>query len=124
MRDSLAVFAAGLLASQFNLLDKLAGWKGGLALLVMTFFAGVGAMATVGEFASHELRIGTLEQWQEAHDDTITGPRVRQIESLQGRQDILVSRLDRIEVLLSCLYYEIQACPGVPNPPPSGGTDR
>lgn len=107
-----------------DLLQKLSGWKGGIALLVMTFFAGMGAAMVVGDFGTHTARILALEAWQIAHDDTVTAPRGQRLNVVSENQLGLLDRFDDLETLVSCIYWNIEPerCPAAgPRPPGRGG---
>jgi len=105
-----------------DMLGRLSGWKGGFTVIVLVFLAGFGASSAIGEFGSHEIRITGLEEWRDLHEDTVTFPRALALARLQSEQSRVSDRLRRIEVLVSCMYYEIERCPDpAPNPPPSGG---
>lgn len=115
MREHLAL---ALLAIPDVIAGKLNNAKGVVLLLVGVFLAGAGAMATMGEFAGHEARIQGLETWVVAHENDVVEPTLRRLESLSES----VSRQRRMEILISCIYYDIRPCPNpAPDPPPSGG---
>lgn len=100
---------------------KLSPTQAAIVALIIAFLAGGGAYGFFGEFAGHETRIRSLEAWRVIHEDTVTAPRLRQLDAMQSTQDTNLQRLMRIETLLSCIYYEIDRCPDpAPNPPPSG----
>jgi len=121
--------AAALLVAHTNVLDRLGTWKGGFAVVVMTFAAGAGFQSTLGQFigrtSEHETRITELEEWQETHEDSVSNPIVRQIgtiatsqQDLRARQDSTFRQLDNIETLMWCGLNQILACPATnPRPP-------
>lgn len=117
MREQLAL----ALLTIPDVLGRIDKTRGVALLFAAVFLAGVGSMATMGEFAGHEARIHGLESWVVTHEDSVTAPRLRQIDALDATQRQNVGRLMRIETLLSCIYYEIERCPDpAPNPPPTG----
>ncbi len=117
MRDALIAALATTPLAWIEGLDKT---KAAAVAFIAVFLMGAGAASLFGEFAGHEGRIQILEAWREEHTEDVVGPRLRQIDAIQQRQDEDQRRLGRIEVLLACIYYEIDACPDpAPNPPPS-----
>lgn len=114
---SLNAVVVGAMSSSGDLLTKMSGWRGGLALIVLAFLAGGGVRDALDDYIGQAPRIAALEQWREFHDDSITNPRVRQLDALETRQDTLDLRLERIELLLACQYYDIVPCPGAPPRP-------
>ena len=112
----------GLLLAHTEELARILGSVRGLMVFIaMTFMAGAGTASWWGQQRSHEGRIVLVEQWILAHDDTVTGPRIRQLDELAQAASVNILRIRGIEIMLSCIYYEIRPCPNpAPDPPPTG----
>lgn len=102
-----------------GLMEWLTTGKAVTGLVLVSFLAGGGVADQLNEFLGHEPRIAALERWRLQHTDSVTSPRLRQIDRLQTRQDALVDDVSEIKLMLSCIHYEISPCPGAPPPPPA-----
>lgn len=129
-----------LAATPVDVFEKLGGWKGGLALLVLTFFAGGGSAVYLGDLRTHEgrleeleivtgvhadrnlrERVASLETYRDNHESNVVRPRVEQLVENTERLGRFENRMTELYTTVGCIYWEIPPaqCPGESIRPPT-----
>lgn len=102
--------AALLFASIGSWIEDLSKGKravlGAISLLVIGWGAGLATQVTIGDFATHERRISTLEQWRTAHVDTVSVPGIALAENNQDDIHDLREDVSEIREMVYRLYCE------------------
>lgn len=99
-----------VLASAGGFLENLdPKWRGLVALsaaLLIGWGAGVTMADRLARFESLEPRVTELEQWQEVHVDSVSGPGMARIERLEGQTSTLRSDVSLIREMITQMYCE------------------
>lgn len=112
--------ASRILASAGGFLETVEPkWRGVVAIVAAVsvgFTSGVGFLAFAGNYATHETRLVTLEDWRVAHEDTVSIPGITMAENNRDAVNELRDDLTRIRDMVFQMYCSDfpDRCEGVP----------